>query len=163
MSNQHHLHLILVVLFQYNLGDLIDTVKTAAEGVKSHSSSVATWMKNSVSPTLRNILPASPGPALRELQPQPSTSAAMWAERPVSNNFLGIIVNKLKCWCIDVILFSVKHVSNVFTLRLLKDALWMIHLLLPQQLWSGSHPNLVILSFKCITLYYYRPYRCWES
>ncbi|XP_070695532.1 sentrin-specific protease 1 isoform X2 [Pempheris klunzingeri] len=56
--------------------DFIDTVKVAAEGVKSHSSSVATWMRNSVSPTLRNILPAPPGPPPGE--PQPSTSAAAW-------------------------------------------------------------------------------------
>uniref|UniRef100_A0A672H5C1 Sentrin-specific protease 1-like n=1 Tax=Salarias fasciatus TaxID=181472 RepID=A0A672H5C1_SALFA len=55
---------------------LIDSVKSAAEGVKSHSSSVATWMRNNVSPTLRNILPPSsdspPG------EPQPSTSASVW-------------------------------------------------------------------------------------
>lgn len=63
------------------MGDLIDTVKIAAEGVKTHSSSVATWMRNNVSPTLRNILPASPGPPPGE--PQPSTSAAIWAGRPI--------------------------------------------------------------------------------
>ncbi|XP_070825430.1 sentrin-specific protease 1 isoform X2 [Chaetodon trifascialis] len=56
-------------------------VKTAAEGVKTHSSVVATWMRNNVSPTLRNILPASPGPPPGE--PQPSTSAAVWAGRPI--------------------------------------------------------------------------------
>ncbi|KAM9350866.1 sentrin-specific protease 1 [Symphorus nematophorus] len=70
------------------MGDLIDTVKIAAEGVKTHSSSVATWMRNNVSPTLRNILPASPGPPAGE--PQPSTSAAIWARRPISErNSLG--------------------------------------------------------------------------
>ncbi|XP_073327177.1 sentrin-specific protease 1 [Pagrus major] len=63
------------------MGDLIDTVKVAAEGVKTHSSSVATWMRNNVSPTLRNILPASPGPPPGE--PQPSTSAAVWTRRPI--------------------------------------------------------------------------------
>ncbi|XP_070825429.1 sentrin-specific protease 1 isoform X1 [Chaetodon trifascialis] len=63
------------------MGDLIDSVKTAAEGVKTHSSVVATWMRNNVSPTLRNILPASPGPPPGE--PQPSTSAAVWAGRPI--------------------------------------------------------------------------------
>lgn len=67
-------------------GDLIDTVKIAAEGVKTHSSSVATWMRNNVSPTLRNILPASPGPPPGE--PQPSTSADVWAGSPVRNEFL---------------------------------------------------------------------------
>uniref|UniRef100_A0A8C4DU42 SUMO specific peptidase 1 n=1 Tax=Dicentrarchus labrax TaxID=13489 RepID=A0A8C4DU42_DICLA len=61
--------------------EIIDTVKIAAEGVKTHSSSVATWMRNNVSPTLRNILPTSPGPPPGE--PQPSTSAAVWAGRPI--------------------------------------------------------------------------------
>lgn len=67
------------------LGDLIDSVKIAAEGVKSHSSTVATWMRNNVSPTLRNILPASPGPPPLEDHPQPqaSTSAMAWAGRAV--------------------------------------------------------------------------------
>ncbi|KAM6924869.1 sentrin-specific protease 1 [Xenentodon cancila] len=63
------------------MGDLIDTVKGAAEGVKSHSTSMATWMRNNVSPTLRNILSTSsdshPG------EPQPSTSAAVWTGRPI--------------------------------------------------------------------------------
>ncbi|XP_020490678.2 sentrin-specific protease 1 [Labrus bergylta] len=67
------------------MGDLIDTVKIAAEGVKSHSSSVASWMRNNVSPTFRNILPASPGPPPGELQSQPSTSTstAHWAGMPI--------------------------------------------------------------------------------
>ncbi|XP_021472449.2 sentrin-specific protease 1 isoform X1 [Oncorhynchus mykiss] len=47
---------------KFRMGDLVDTVKTAAEGVKSHSADVASWVRNSVTPTLRNILPASPGP-----------------------------------------------------------------------------------------------------
>ncbi|CAK6951470.1 sentrin-specific protease 1 [Scomber scombrus] len=64
------------------MGDLIDTVKIAAEGVKSHSSGVAAWMRNNVSPTLRNILPTSPGPPPGE--PQPSTSAEVWAGRPIA-------------------------------------------------------------------------------
>ncbi|CAN9516106.1 unnamed protein product [Ophioblennius macclurei] len=65
-----------MIIKRSRMGDLIDTVKSAAEGVKSHSSSVATWMRNSVSPTLRNILPPSsdspPG------EPQPSTSSSVW-------------------------------------------------------------------------------------
>uniref|UniRef100_A0A3Q1JQ64 Ubiquitin-like protease family profile domain-containing protein n=1 Tax=Anabas testudineus TaxID=64144 RepID=A0A3Q1JQ64_ANATE len=40
--------------------------------IEWYDSSVATWMKNNVSPTLRNILPASPGPPLPESQPQNS-------------------------------------------------------------------------------------------
>ncbi|KAM4570797.1 sentrin-specific protease 1-like [Fundulus diaphanus] len=63
------------------MGDLLDSVRSAAEGVKSHSSNVATWMKRNVSPSLKNILPPSsdspPG------EPQPSTSAAIWTSRPV--------------------------------------------------------------------------------
>ncbi|KAM3871596.1 sentrin-specific protease 1 [Diretmus argenteus] len=65
------------------MGDFIDTVKTAAEGVKSHSSNVATWMRDNVSPTLRNILPASPGPPPVVSQPQASTSGTAWAGREV--------------------------------------------------------------------------------
>ncbi|XP_071229468.1 sentrin-specific protease 1-like [Salvelinus alpinus] len=47
---------------KFRMGNLVDTVKTTAEGVKSHSTDVALWVRNSVTPTLRNILPASPGP-----------------------------------------------------------------------------------------------------
>ncbi|XP_047446234.1 sentrin-specific protease 1 [Mugil cephalus] len=70
-----------LIIKKSRMGDLIDTVKSAAEGVKSHSSSVATWMRNNVNPTLRNILPTSPGPPPGE--PQPSTSAAVWTRRPI--------------------------------------------------------------------------------
>ncbi|XP_019751198.1 sentrin-specific protease 1 isoform X2 [Hippocampus comes] len=63
------------------MGDLFDTVKIAAEGLKNRSSSVATWMKNSVSPTLRNILPAS-SPQSLELHTLPS--AARWTTVPNS-------------------------------------------------------------------------------
>lgn len=59
------------------MGDLIDSVK-------SHSSTMASWMRNTVSPTLRTILPASPGPPPAE--PQPSTSSAMAA---VEKNLLN--------------------------------------------------------------------------
>ncbi|KAG5282545.1 hypothetical protein AALO_G00057210 [Alosa alosa] len=47
---------------KFRMGNLVDSVKSAAEGVKTHGSSVALWVRNSVSPTLRNMLPASPGP-----------------------------------------------------------------------------------------------------
>ncbi|XP_041860627.1 sentrin-specific protease 1 isoform X2 [Melanotaenia boesemani] len=70
-----------LVIKRSRIGDLMDTVKSAAEGVKSHSTSVATWMKNSVSPTLRNFLPTSPDAPF--LEPQPSTSAAVWTGRPI--------------------------------------------------------------------------------
>uniref|UniRef100_A0A3Q4HN00 SUMO specific peptidase 1 n=1 Tax=Neolamprologus brichardi TaxID=32507 RepID=A0A3Q4HN00_NEOBR len=63
--------------------DLIDTVKNAAEGVKNHSSNVAAWMKNNVSPALRNMLPTSPGLPPGEPHPRPSTSSAIWTGRPI--------------------------------------------------------------------------------
>uniref|UniRef100_A0A667Y9U4 SUMO specific peptidase 1 n=1 Tax=Myripristis murdjan TaxID=586833 RepID=A0A667Y9U4_9TELE len=88
-SDAHRLDALycICLIFEILLGDLIDSVKIAAEGVKSHSSTVATWMRNNVSPTLRNILPASPGPPPLEDHPQPqaSTSAMAWT---VEGNFL---------------------------------------------------------------------------
>ncbi|XP_032377020.1 sentrin-specific protease 1 [Etheostoma spectabile] len=78
-----------LIIKKSRMGDLIDTVKVAAEGVKSHSFSVATWMRNNVSPALKNILPASPGPPPGELQPQPSTSAAVYGGMPsVERNYM---------------------------------------------------------------------------
>ncbi|XP_070695531.1 sentrin-specific protease 1 isoform X1 [Pempheris klunzingeri] len=76
LEDEHNIDQDGLMIKKSRMGDFIDTVKVAAEGVKSHSSSVATWMRNSVSPTLRNILPAPPGPPPGE--PQPSTSAAAW-------------------------------------------------------------------------------------
>ncbi|CAJ1085184.1 sentrin-specific protease 1 [Xyrichtys novacula] len=72
-----------VMVKKSRMGDLIDTVKNAAEGVRSHSSNVASWMRTNMSPTFRNILPASPGPPSGDIQLQPSTSAADWAGRPI--------------------------------------------------------------------------------
>ncbi|KAJ8017026.1 hypothetical protein DPEC_G00013490 [Dallia pectoralis] len=72
----------LLEVKRFRMGNLVDTVKTAAEGVKSHSASVAFWVKTNVSPTLRSMLPLSPGPPLEEQpaeEPRASTSA-----RPVS-------------------------------------------------------------------------------
>ena len=94
-------------MFAISLGDLIDTVKIAAEGVKNHSSGVAAWMRNNVSPTLRNILPTSPGPPPGE--PQPSTSAEVWAGRPVSKL---LMLPKCKYVTVSGLLF--KHVMYVF-------------------------------------------------
>uniref|UniRef100_A0A1A8PMF7 SUMO1/sentrin specific peptidase 1 n=1 Tax=Nothobranchius rachovii TaxID=451742 RepID=A0A1A8PMF7_9TELE len=63
------------------MGDLIGSVKSAAEGLKNHSTGVATWMTKNVSPTLRKIPPASSG------EPQASTSAASaWTGRPTVVN-----------------------------------------------------------------------------
>uniref|UniRef100_A0A3Q4B3F1 Ubiquitin-like protease family profile domain-containing protein n=1 Tax=Mola mola TaxID=94237 RepID=A0A3Q4B3F1_MOLML len=80
LEDERNVEQDVLMIKKSRMGDLIDTVKTAAEGVKNQSSSVATWMRNTVSPTLRTILPASPGPPPG--QPQPSTSAAVWAGRP---------------------------------------------------------------------------------
>lgn len=58
------------------LGDLVDTVKIAAGGVKSHSTNVASWVTDNVKPTLRNILPSSPDPPPVETQLEVSSSAS---------------------------------------------------------------------------------------
>ncbi|XP_031700865.1 sentrin-specific protease 1 [Anarrhichthys ocellatus] len=81
LEDGHNIDQDGLIVKKSRMGDLIDTVKVAAEGVKSHSSSVATWMRNNVSPTLSNILPAYPGPPPGE--PQPSTSASVWAGMPI--------------------------------------------------------------------------------
>ncbi|XP_029574558.1 sentrin-specific protease 1 isoform X2 [Salmo trutta] len=84
-----------IAVKKFRMGDLVDTVKTAAEGVKSHSANVASWVRNSMTPTLRNILPASPGPLEEhpgeeppeEPQLEPSTFApppsTVWEETEV--------------------------------------------------------------------------------
>ncbi|XP_043967919.1 sentrin-specific protease 1 [Gambusia affinis] len=74
--DQEHL-----IVKKTRMGDLIDSVRSAAEGVKSHSSNVATWMKKNVNPTFRNILPTSSDSPSGE--PQPSTSAAVYPRRPI--------------------------------------------------------------------------------
>uniref|UniRef100_A0A3P9JTW8 Si:dkey-21c19.3 n=1 Tax=Oryzias latipes TaxID=8090 RepID=A0A3P9JTW8_ORYLA len=71
------------ILVRFLLGELIDSVKSAAEGVKSHSTFVSTWMKNNSSPSLRNILPTSPG--LPSGETQPSTSSAALTRRPIAD------------------------------------------------------------------------------
>ncbi|XP_071762887.1 sentrin-specific protease 1 isoform X1 [Centroberyx gerrardi] len=83
LEDGHNIDQDGLIIKKSRMGDLIDTVKIAAEGVKSHSSNMATWMRNNVSPTLRNILPASPGPPPVEPQPEASTSATAWAGREV--------------------------------------------------------------------------------
>lgn len=87
MLNQCYATYNLVRLIYISLADIIDTVKVAAEGVKSHSYSIATWMRNNVSPALRDIPPATPGPSPQD--PQPSTSAGVWAGMPVRMLSLG--------------------------------------------------------------------------
>lgn len=71
-----------LVMKKSRMGDFIDSVKIAAEGVKSHSSSVAAWMKN-MTPTLKNMLPAATVPPPRRASSRPSTSSSVvWARRP---------------------------------------------------------------------------------
>lgn len=84
---------LLGFCFFHSPGDLIDSVKSAAEGVKNHSTSVATWMKKNVSPTLRNILPTSSDSP--DGVPQPSTSAAIWTGRPVRLAFCTLVPSEL--------------------------------------------------------------------
>lgn len=74
-----------LVVKKSRMGDFIDTVKIAAEGVKSHSSNVATWMKN-MTPTLKNMLPAASVPSPRRSVSRPSTSSVVWARRPAFDN-----------------------------------------------------------------------------
>ncbi|KAK3547321.1 hypothetical protein QTP86_018858 [Hemibagrus guttatus] len=69
---------------KFRMGDIMDTMKNAAEGVKTHGSSVALWMRNNVSPTLRNMLPASPGPPQTQISPNANNSLrTMWTESKV--------------------------------------------------------------------------------
>lgn len=63
---------------KFRMGDFMDTMKNAAEGVKTHGSSVASWMRSSVSPTLRNMLPASP-------DPPPTESTDLQTSLPAAN------------------------------------------------------------------------------
>uniref|UniRef100_A0A672MCM3 Sentrin-specific protease 1-like n=1 Tax=Sinocyclocheilus grahami TaxID=75366 RepID=A0A672MCM3_SINGR len=70
------------VVKKFRMGDLMDTVKNAAEGVKTHGSSVAFWIKNSVRPNPRNVLPTSPGPPQIGIPSEPAAnsaaSASLW-------------------------------------------------------------------------------------
>uniref|UniRef100_A0A671QRQ9 Sentrin-specific protease 1-like n=1 Tax=Sinocyclocheilus anshuiensis TaxID=1608454 RepID=A0A671QRQ9_9TELE len=69
------------VVKKFRMGDIMDTVKNAAEGVKTH---VAFWMKNSVRPNPRNMLPTSPGPPQIGIPSEPAAnstaSASLWFE-----------------------------------------------------------------------------------
>ncbi|XP_036389299.1 sentrin-specific protease 1 [Megalops cyprinoides] len=69
---------------KFRMGEWMDTVKIAAKEVKNQGSSVASWVRNNVSPSLSNILPASPGPpalsSASEPQALPSPAAPSWTE-----------------------------------------------------------------------------------
>ncbi|XP_018616020.1 sentrin-specific protease 1 isoform X3 [Scleropages formosus] len=67
--------------------DFMDTVKTAAEGVKNQGSSVASWVRNNVmSPSLGNILTSIPAPRLPpalpslDLSQSPSPTVSAWTD-----------------------------------------------------------------------------------
>ncbi|KAM9751928.1 sentrin-specific protease 1 isoform 2-T3 [Menidia menidia] len=81
LEDGHKVEQDALVIKKSRMGDLIDSVKSAAEGVKNQSTSVATWMRNNVSPTWRNLLPTSPGSPPGESQP--STSTAVWTGEPI--------------------------------------------------------------------------------
>lgn len=109
LEDGHNIDQDGLVIKKSRMGDLIDTVKNAAEGVKNHSSNVAAWMKNNVSPALRNMLPTSPGLPPGEPHPRPSTSSAIWTGRPVWCRFMGVPVKTvgthefyLTCMCSDL-------------------------------------------------------------
>ncbi|KAF4096658.1 sentrin-specific protease 1 [Onychostoma macrolepis] len=72
------------VVKKFRMGDIMDTVKNAAEGVKTHGSSVAYWLKNSVISNPGNVLPASTGPPRTGIPSEPeansAASASMWTE-----------------------------------------------------------------------------------
>lgn len=73
-----------LVMKKSRMGDFIDSVKIAAEGVKSHSSSMAAWMKN-MTPALKNMLPATSAHPPRRTMPSTSSSV-VWAKRPAFEN-----------------------------------------------------------------------------
>ncbi|KAK0154571.1 Sentrin-specific protease 1 [Merluccius polli] len=79
------------------IGELIDSVRGAAGGVKDHGSTVATWVKNSMSPTLRSMLPGPPPPPPTDPQPaastSTSTSTATWTSGHVARRNSGRLDN----------------------------------------------------------------------
>ncbi|CAL1606189.1 unnamed protein product [Knipowitschia caucasica] len=79
-----------LALKRSRMGDIFDSVKIAAQGVKSHGSSVAAWMKMNIRPTSKEVAPATPALPLREAVPTPSvTSSVVWAsKRDLENNSL---------------------------------------------------------------------------
>uniref|UniRef100_A0A3P9KCB7 Si:dkey-21c19.3 n=1 Tax=Oryzias latipes TaxID=8090 RepID=A0A3P9KCB7_ORYLA len=83
LQDGHNIDQDGLMIKRTRMGELIDSVKSAAEGVKSHSTFVSTWMKNNASPSLRNILPTSPG--LPSGETQPSTSSAALTRRPIAD------------------------------------------------------------------------------
>lgn len=74
------------VIKKFRMGDFMDTMKYAAEGVKTHGSSVASWMRDNVSPTFKNMLPASPTPTQTEvaLPPAGNSPGPLWNENKVN-------------------------------------------------------------------------------
>ncbi|XP_076840166.1 sentrin-specific protease 1 [Brachyhypopomus gauderio] len=65
---------------KFRMGDFMGTMKNAAEGMKNHGSTVASWVRSSVSPTLKSMLPAPP-PTDTALPSTTHTSQCAWTER----------------------------------------------------------------------------------
>ncbi|XP_039602657.1 sentrin-specific protease 1 [Polypterus senegalus] len=59
---------------RFRMGDLVDSVKIAANGVRSRSSSVISWVRNSVSLSLNSTPETSPKPSQTPLVPQQNNS-----------------------------------------------------------------------------------------
>ncbi|XP_042607420.1 sentrin-specific protease 1-like [Cyprinus carpio] len=76
------------VVKKFRMGDIMDTVKNAAEGVKTHGSSVAYWVKNNVIPNPGNVLPASPGPPQTGIPSEPAANSATSASLRAENKFV---------------------------------------------------------------------------
>ncbi|XP_051516938.1 sentrin-specific protease 1-like isoform X2 [Myxocyprinus asiaticus] len=84
------------VVKKFRMGDFMDTVKNAAEGVKTHGSSVAVWVRNNVQPNLRNMLPASPGPPRTGIPSEPATNSAASVSSWMENKFEERTLDKLE-------------------------------------------------------------------
>ncbi|XP_076023269.1 sentrin-specific protease 1 [Genypterus blacodes] len=89
LEDGHNLDQDGIMVKRSRMGDLFDSVKIAAEGVRSSSTSMASWMKNNVRPTLRNMLPASsPGPPPGDAAPPQASTSAWPGTQVVEENSL---------------------------------------------------------------------------
>ncbi|XP_030623839.1 sentrin-specific protease 1 [Chanos chanos] len=84
------------VVKRFRMGDFVDTVKNAAVGVRTHGSSMASWVRNNVSPTLRNMLPASPGPPKEVPSLEPLTNDSAPGSSWPKNKFVEGTPNTLE-------------------------------------------------------------------
>ncbi|TRY54301.1 hypothetical protein DNTS_021281 [Danionella cerebrum] len=75
------------VVKKFRAGDLMDTVKNAAEGVKNHESSVALWVKNSVRNSPSNTRLTLPSQAQTKIPSEPTVNSAESASQWIENKF----------------------------------------------------------------------------